>query len=105
MTLPTIAIEDILAKAILLNRKARVPQQALKQLRQALKGNQLALDNLGGFLRYANRLLTDAEQRKEKPYDIALAIVEYAGCEFWFIRDTGRLANQLIKNTGAINYV
>jgi hypothetical protein len=88
MTSLPITMENIRAKAIPLNRKAQVPQRGLKQLRQTLKGNQLALDNLAGFLRYANELLTRAEQQEATRLDVALAVVEFAGREFWFITDT-----------------
>jgi hypothetical protein len=89
MKSPAITMENIQARAIPLNRKAQVTEQELRQLRQALKGNPLALDHLGGFLRYANELLTGAERRKATRLDVALAIVEFAGQEFWFIRHEG----------------
>jgi hypothetical protein len=82
----TMHYAEIQAKAIPLDHQARVSQESLTKLRRALAGNQLALDNLGGFLEYAHRLLKDAEKRKERYYDVALAIVEYGNQEFWFIR-------------------
>jgi hypothetical protein len=90
MTSLPVTMQDIRARAIPLNRQAQIPRQALKQLRQTLKGNGFALNGLAGFLRYANDLLTNAERRKNQRLDVALAIVEFAGCEFWFIRDTGK---------------
>jgi DNA-directed RNA polymerase specialized sigma54-like protein len=87
----TMNYAEIKAKAIPLNRQARVSQESLTKLRQALAGNQLALDHLGKFLQYANRLLEDAEKRKKCYYDIALAIVEYGDQEFWFVRKAGPL--------------
>jgi len=82
----TMQYAEIQAKAIPLDHQARVSQESLTKLRRALAGNQLALDSLGGFLEYANCLLRDAEKRKERYYDVALAIVEYGNQEFWFIR-------------------
>ena len=77
---------EIQARGIPLDRQARVSQEGLAKLRQALAGNQLALDHLGKFLQYANQLLRNAEKRRENYYDLALAIVEYGGQEFWFVR-------------------
>jgi len=61
----TMEYAEMQARGIPLDHQGRVSQESLTRLRQALAGQQLALDNLGGFLKFANRLLEDAEKCRE----------------------------------------
>jgi len=98
----TIEYAEIQARGIPLDRQGRVSQESLIRLRQALAGQQLALDNLGGFLKFANRLLEDAEKRREHYYDVALAIVDYGDQEFWFVRKSEPLGANVSQQASSL---
>ena len=79
-----------------LSSKARVSYDDLMMIRRMLKGKSLALEHIGGMLQYANKVLVSAERKlinrlrdlgQEQGYrDQAIAIVDYGGCEFQFVR-------------------
>lgn len=80
------------AYKIALDRDGLVSNEDLFTIYQAIikavgrPACKLPLSNVGKMLRYANELLKKAESRKRTPYDGALAIVEFALCEFYFTR-------------------
>jgi hypothetical protein len=71
-----------------LSRKNRVSLTDLEIIRTRLAGNQLALDSIGSFLKYANSVLRTSENHCRIPHDQPRAQVEFGNSIFLFSRAT-----------------
>jgi len=72
--------------AIPINRKSQVDIEALDFIRKSLAGNQLCLDHIGGMLKYANQLLSNAEKENQTYLDKAYSEIEFGSTTFIFRR-------------------
>jgi hypothetical protein len=71
---------------IALSRNGEVNPEDLEVIRERLHDKNIAVKNLGRFLRYANSLLNTSERLCKSPLDVPLAEVSCGKCTFVFSR-------------------